>query len=558
MRLVLRSVLLILFLFTGIALFAETRKNPPAIDSLLNNLRHAGTDSAKAMILNELAKTVSLSDYKPAMEYADRAVEMAEKSGSRKVLQLSFERAGDIYMKGGLFDVAARYYTRNLQLVRSIGKKEDLLTAYIGMGAIYLSAREYEKAMLWFTDAGKLAEEMKREHGDTIFPLPMVSVFNNLSIIEREKGRYVKALEYNDFSIDLCRKYAKRRTLARLLSVRGDVLIGMKQYNLALQALTESFELTRTIGDSIQMALTLNNLGRTFKEQGNYREAIPVFTKALHAATKTNDLMTIANASSSLYEIYKKTGPADSALMYLTRYQEDEKRVKTAEASKELLRQELMAQFKAREEEEQTVQHHKELLSRILIAVAVIILLLFVFYLIKIRSGYKKVSLEKVNLELHARKTELDRQLLQAKVDAQDKQLALKVMKEMKNNEIITEAVEKLMIAREKPAREQPHEIRKVIHHLEKSREDKVWDEFDLRFEQINSDFYQKLREIDPGLTPNERRLCAFIRQDMTTKEISAITGQTANSIDVARTRMRKKLNLTNTQQPLSEFLAAL
>jgi hypothetical protein len=44
----------------------------------------------------------------------------------------------------------------------------------------------------------------------------------------------------------------------------------------------------------------------------------------------------------------------------------------------------------------------------------------------------------------------------------------------------------------------------------------------------------------------------------MTTKEISAITHQNAKSIDVARTRLRKKLNLTGTDHNLITFLAHL
>jgi DNA-binding CsgD family transcriptional regulator len=66
------------------------------------------------------------------------------------------------------------------------------------------------------------------------------------------------------------------------------------------------------------------------------------------------------------------------------------------------------------------------------------------------------------------------------------------------------------------------------------------------------------LNEKFPDLSPSERRLCAFLKLDMTTKEISAITHQNAKSIDVARTRLRKKLNLTGTDHNLITFLAHL
>jgi DNA-binding CsgD family transcriptional regulator len=53
-------------------------------------------------------------------------------------------------------------------------------------------------------------------------------------------------------------------------------------------------------------------------------------------------------------------------------------------------------------------------------------------------------------------------------------------------------------------------------------------------------------------------RLGAFLRLNMTTKEIAAITGQMPRSIDVARTRLRKKLNLTNEDVGLVEFLSSI
>jgi DNA-binding CsgD family transcriptional regulator len=43
---------------------------------------------------------------------------------------------------------------------------------------------------------------------------------------------------------------------------------------------------------------------------------------------------------------------------------------------------------------------------------------------------------------------------------------------------------------------------------------------------------------------------------DMSTKEISAITGQSISSLEVERTRLRKKLGISNTQIGLSQFLS--
>jgi len=79
-----------------------------------------------------------------------------------------------------------------------------------------------------------------------------------------------------------------------------------------------------------------------------------------------------------------------------------------------------------------------------------------------------------------------------------------------------------------------------------------VWGEFEVRFQQVHQDFYEKLREKYPDLTPNEIKICAFLKLNMTTKDISAITFQTVKSIQVARNRLRKKMGISRDENLVS------
>lgn len=73
---------------------------------------------------------------------------------------------------------------------------------------------------------------------------------------------------------------------------------------------------------------------------------------------------------------------------------------------------------------------------------------------------------------------------------------------------------------------------------------DNIWVEFEKRFNDVHVDFYHSLSMAHPDLTGNERKLCAFLKLDMSSKEIATITFQNAKSIDMARYRLRKKLGL--------------
>jgi len=68
--------------------------------------------------------------------------------------------------------------------------------------------------------------------------------------------------------------------------------------------------------------------------------------------------------------------------------------------------------------------------------------------------------------------------------------------------------------------------------------------EFELRFEEEHSKFRETLVRMHSDLTPNEIKLCTFLRLDMSSKEISEITQQSVRALETARSRMRKKLGL--------------
>jgi DNA-binding CsgD family transcriptional regulator len=86
---------------------------------------------------------------------------------------------------------------------------------------------------------------------------------------------------------------------------------------------------------------------------------------------------------------------------------------------------------------------------------------------------------------------------------------------------------------------------------------DHIWKEFEFCFEGVYHDFYKNLNEKLPDISQREQRLCAFLKMNMSTKEIAAITFQTPNSIDVAKHRLRKKTGFEN-DEDFTKFLMNL
>jgi DNA-binding CsgD family transcriptional regulator len=180
--------------------------------------------------------------------------------------------------------------------------------------------------------------------------------------------------------------------------------------------------------------------------------------------------------------------------------------------------------------------------------------LLLYFYL-TIRNKYKRISLEKMELKLESQNKELEKELLKAKIQEKNKELTAKLLYETKRIRIIKNTVDKLIGHKNEFSKQGRVIVGNVVRELSQFDQDKVFNEFESAFLDLHIDFYKNLMEAYPDLTQNERRLCALIRLNLNSREISALTGQTATTLNMAKTRLRKKLGITHSELDLYEVL---
>jgi DNA-binding CsgD family transcriptional regulator len=124
-------------------------------------------------------------------------------------------------------------------------------------------------------------------------------------------------------------------------------------------------------------------------------------------------------------------------------------------------------------------------------------------------------------------------------------------------NELINEVVNKLSSSELQFKEENKKPMNAIIASLKMTRKTNILEGFDTEFQSVHPSFYEKLTHDFPDLTPNEKRLCAFLKLNLNTKEISEITHLEMSSVEKARTRLRKKLELTGSDRSLSQFLQA-
>ncbi|TXK28402.1 hypothetical protein FVR03_20900 [Pontibacter qinzhouensis] len=99
------------------------------------------------------------------------------------------------------------------------------------------------------------------------------------------------------------------------------------------------------------------------------------------------------------------------------------------------------------------------------------------------------------------------------------------------------------------------HQLRKVLKSVEEEiKFENNWEQFELHFNQIHEDFLKRLRDDFPELTHRDIKLCAYLRMNLSSKEMASLLNLSLRGIETSRYRIRKKMNLEQ-EVNLAEFI---
>ncbi|MGY5353325.1 triple tyrosine motif-containing protein [Wenyingzhuangia sp. IMCC45467] len=162
----------------------------------------------------------------------------------------------------------------------------------------------------------------------------------------------------------------------------------------------------------------------------------------------------------------------------------------------------------------------------------------------------KQKEFELQKLENEQELTLLKNQKLEADVALKNKELASSTMNIIKKNELLNSIKKELL-------KGEPKNINTVLKIIDKSlKNTDDWKLFEEAFNNADKDFIKKIKTLHPSLTSNDLRLCAYLRLNLSSKEIAPLLNISAKSVEVKRYRLRKKMNLTNDENLVDHILS--
>ena len=139
------------------------------------------------------------------------------------------------------------------------------------------------------------------------------------------------------------------------------------------------------------------------------------------------------------------------------------------------------------------------------------------------------------------------RQRLQLELDVKDRELVSFLLQLSQKNELITKTENQLRNIDSENAVRTKKQLESVLEMLEyKSIHSLDWPMVENQLEKIHPGFFNRLLTKHPTISVKDKKLCAYLRLGLSSKEISGLQNITPKSVEIARVRLRKKLKLSS------------
>jgi tetratricopeptide (TPR) repeat protein/DNA-binding CsgD family transcriptional regulator len=482
-----------------------------------------------------------------------------QKQGEQKKQIKLLNQIGSIYAQTNNISESFSYYLKVREIAEEVKDSDMMAKVNNNLGRIYVATNNYTVGIDYYNKALAVFE-----NGSDSFKI--ATVFMNLGAVYNHMEKADSAREYLKKAITIFRAINNQPGLGTCLGLYSYSLLPGKRYTEALNYLNEALTIAenRVSGQNMNDSRLMRNdilylMGLTNYEMGNYKRARKYFYSCSHLSDTLKHLERSSEVAEYLSKSYEETGQVDSAYYFYRLFKLRSDSLLTIKSINVVKLTEAQLSYEKKIKEKKMQLEYSNSLRKhnliIFIGIGAILLTLVLILYQRLRIEKQK----KKQIEVEKRQAELEKQTADIQIESQNRELTLNVMNFIRKSELIVDLSNRLIQIKESMDDEKAgSEITQLVNTMQKSSEGNVWEEFELRFKQVHNNFYVRLLEKFPDLTPSELKLCALLKLNLSNKEISEMSGQRSATLEVARYRLRKKLGISNTQVNLVSFLSQL
>lgn len=509
-------------------LFSENRKSDreqaaeyaarfvEAADSSLADPRTAETCAYLASYEKDRFK------FSAAIEWFEKALQQYEMLQDLPgIADMEYE-LGRLQYRKGRYDLALARLNRSLELYRSLENEKGYAESCNGLAGVYFACRNYEQTERYT----RLFLESARKTNDTSL---IVTGLNNRAAYANHRGDSLNARTLINESIRLCQAGRDSSLLCRMyLNITASYLNtgNLDEVDRYLHLAAPLLHDISLFGQYHYMyGIKELMLGRDDSASTHLEQAISYYRQGEFESN-------LQTCHALLETICSRKKDTAAAYRHLKEYYEINRRLARENVFVELFnyQNDIIEQ-----KEQEKIQSRRNAVLWYITLSAFTLLTAILLTIILLRTKARN----------------------EAEMKAQKTMLEMKRMQEFRTSKVTQNAIDRLStMERDTEAVDLRMRVRQIADELRQSQDAEQLEEINQYIPEFNSAFFQRLIREHPELSTNERRLCALLNLNLSTKDISEITRQSPHSIKIARYRLRNKLGLTGSKTSLQEYLS--
>lgn len=525
-------------LFFTVCLSAMAKDNTGQIEDLLSK-----------------AEDMLKADPSKAIYYSNSAIAEAQKTENKSYITMAQATLGEAYMNQGDFNMGFEVLTNAMETCPAdcLQIQAHIL---LHLSGAYLKLKDLNQAFAYVDKAAEIYKTLNDS-------LNLARCYNSRGLAYIQVPDNARAEENFKAALAINRKMNNIKSVAANLN---NLCLYEGNTPEKINMLYEAIHLNQSFGNIWSLGENYNNLGTQYYYGHDYNKALAILDTAMNYSKQINAKELISDNYRYKSWVYEAKKDYQQAYQYLLLLYETEKELLTMNEMRQIELNIIQKRLRDKEQQmvlqEQAFQIRNLRLWTYISILIVIALFLALSYSVFHYRHQKKIQLLEASQQLKNQEKELMAlKLKQTEHEAENTQLELEHnRKELTNlaffissrNNLLTQIQARLKEGYKLSGSEAERHIRSINAYI--SQFNTQNSETELLIDEINGQFIQKLSQLHPNLSKNEQRLASLLRIGLSTKEIASIINSTPKTVNMARYRLRKHLNL-ETDDSLSEYM---
>lgn len=514
----------------------------------------------------QIAHSYTTIQPEQALQISRHTLEMSQRTGYLKGIAESHNNMGIVYFHWGMYEIAMTSFyeaARNYLNARDI---EGLSKALNNLGVVanLLKMHDFSLRVFWLS----LHIQKKLGHYENVAEL-----YNNIASIYTDLKQYNLSYSFLQKALKISDSLNITETKANVLNNLGVYFQYNQQFDTALYYYKKAFELTRDSFGNVNKYLFAYNVAFILEKQGHYEQAYSLLSDYLPDIEREKLLLYQAMYYDLISRILAARKSYDRAYNFLHHYVQIKEKMNSTDLGKRFTDMLTMLQQEAHKKELRYFDEKMRLRQKLqfaLLWLLVIFLGIIIVLILYIRT--KNKLMEQIRMNARLQLESMERQMFLEKERSRLEEEKLKAELSVRERELVSMS---LNLASKNDFL---NDFRNLIDHFVKKGElkketdlykniqsrlnsnaviDQLWHDFFLHFEKVYPSFFENLKKQCPELTTNDLKFCAYIKLQLSNKDLSRIYNVTEQSIKIKKNRLRKKLQLSSMDE-LSQFINSL